>query len=155
MNELKGTQVSSSAKSVARVAEMRAKRGARWLDENVPGWWKRINVRTLRLSDGESCICGQVFRREARKAWSLSGFTYASSHLFAEANSWVSTIVGPVGTYNRRRRVGVALGFVDGKVGGEGWWNLRFKSDRVKVSYDDLQNAWVKVVKERKAAVTA
>lgn len=149
--------MSSSAKSVTRVAEMRAKRGARWLDENFPGWEKRINLRTLQLETGESCICGQVFKKKAEKpgSFAIDGFDYARTHLFAEANSWVTAIVGsPAGAPGRRDAVGTALGFVDGSVSQNrhyGCHPLKYKSDRTVVGYDDLQKAWVKLVQKRKA----
>jgi hypothetical protein len=49
--------------------EERVANGARWLDENFPGWEKRINIKTLDLENGQSCICGQVFKRKAAN-WS-------------------------------------------------------------------------------------
>lgn len=47
-------------------AAVRVKRGARWLDENFPGWEKRIDTTTLDLANGETCICGQVFKKRQR-----------------------------------------------------------------------------------------
>lgn len=36
------------------------KRGAEFLDEMVPGWYRKINLRKLDISDQERCICGQL-----------------------------------------------------------------------------------------------
>lgn len=41
------------------VAE-RVAAGARFLDEHEPGWWQRINVSRLNLSDSCRCIRGQL-----------------------------------------------------------------------------------------------
>ena len=153
--------MTSSAVSVSRVADMRAKRGARWLDENVPGWEKRINLRTLRLADGESCICGQVFKKkavaEAKKTGRrfASGYSYAADHLFEQANSWVTSIVPKDDDLDgiRGEGVAVALGFDSGSLEDYLSSSIRFKSDRVFVNFSDLQTAWVKLVGQRKARV--
>lgn len=39
----------------------RVKRGARLLDEKVPGWAGKVNVERLDMTDCESCVVGQVF----------------------------------------------------------------------------------------------
>ena len=36
--------------------------GAQLLDEKDPGWWRKINLETLVLSNSEACICGQLGR---------------------------------------------------------------------------------------------
>lgn len=83
-------------------AASRAERGAKWLDENFPGWEGRLDVATLDISSGENCICGQVFeatldtlRSQYPRIETYSGFDYAHKTLFTEANSWISTLVGP------------------------------------------------------------
>lgn len=35
-------------------------RGAAWLDENVPGWWERIDLETLDLERCDLCVSGQL-----------------------------------------------------------------------------------------------
>lgn len=103
----------------------RVERGARWLDENFSGWESRIDLDTLELQSGESCICGQVFGQDSpyrtdggRERMYNCGYSYASRTLFAQANSWISTLVGaPVdswfsyGGHKRAEEVGQALGF--------------------------------------------
>ncbi len=76
-----------------KVARKRVKNGVRWLDENFPGWEGRIDVDTLRLDDGVSCICGQVFRDKVDTDI-FNGYGYAEGHLFAQANSWISALIG-------------------------------------------------------------
>lgn len=34
--------------------------GAQLLDEKIPGWYRRIDLRTLDLSNPQRCICGQL-----------------------------------------------------------------------------------------------
>jgi hypothetical protein len=124
-----------------RLARVRAKRGARWLDENFPGWEKRINLNTLELANGEQCICGQVFKRRAKNHYGENGFEYASDHLFAEANSWITKIV-PKNARFRAHKVSEALGF-----------NVLGFSDSVDVTFENLETAWVELLAARKASV--
>lgn len=37
-----------------------AHRGARWLDERMPGWEHQINIGTLDLGDSDLCVLGQL-----------------------------------------------------------------------------------------------
>lgn len=41
----------------------RVARGAAYLDERTPGWWKRVDLEALNLGDSCDCILGQVDRR--------------------------------------------------------------------------------------------
>ena len=78
------------------------------------------------------------------------------NHLFAQANSWISSLVRiraegqtPKSLSEwehdqRVERVAVALGFNSGSVGTH-----RVPSDQVEVSYYDLQVAWEELLKER------
>lgn len=128
---------------------MRAKRGARWLDENFPLWEDKVNPLTLRLRSGHDCICGQVFSDNPDMR---SGYGYAEETFFKDANHWVSAIVAP-NEKSRAQRVGIALGFLEGSVNESGYGSmrhpLRFKSDRVKVSFTDLQVAWLNLLAKR------
>jgi hypothetical protein len=128
--------------------EERVANGARWLDENFPGWEKRINIKTLDLENGQSCICGQVFKRKAAN-WSKKehidyrdgdGYVYAYSTLFSEANSWISTLV-PKGSrpVERAQRVAYVLGFTTNGFGRPTW--------------DKLQKAWVNLLTKRAEAL--
>ena len=84
----------TDAETLNRAAGVRVRRGARWLDENVPGWWQRVNLNTLLLESAYSCICGQVFEAQGEADNGASGYTYALRHLLAQANAWLSEIVG-------------------------------------------------------------
>lgn len=42
--------------------EARVARGAAWLDENEPGWERRIDLAKLNLGDGCRCVIGQVMQ---------------------------------------------------------------------------------------------
>lgn len=120
----------ASMRVPARVAN-----GVRWLDENFPNWDERIDLETLRLWSGFDCICGQVFREAADKLDVDGGFQYAKTHLFAQANSWISEIV-PKNDPERARNVGYALGFIS--------------KGRDQISaYDGLQKEWERVLRKR------
>lgn len=41
----------------------RVARGARLLDQRAPGWWHRVSVLDLDISDPAKCVLGQVFGR--------------------------------------------------------------------------------------------
>lgn len=73
--------------------------GARWLDELFgPQWVDRIDLNTLDLASTYRCICGQVFNQQhhADNVDERPGYRFAQEHLFAEANSWISRLVGEV-----------------------------------------------------------
>lgn len=148
--------------SRAIASAVRAKRGARWLDEEFPGWEERINTRTLDLGRGEKCICGQVFQKKAGRSRKFSdGFEYAEDTLFTEANAWINAIVKMEtkkqglhsDSWNERaERVGIALGFQAGSIRwtrGSG----RNITDGVDVDYGDLQLAWENLLAKRAVTV--
>jgi len=35
-------------------------KGEVWLDENIPGWWEKVDLRKLDMSNGCKCVLGQV-----------------------------------------------------------------------------------------------
>lgn len=41
--------------------EARVARGAAWLDEHYPTWWKAIDLSTLAVSSCHLCVLGQVY----------------------------------------------------------------------------------------------
>ena len=125
--------------------EERVANGARWLDENFAGWESRIDTYTLVLSDKETCICGQVFSKEALENGYIGfsgatgetvpfGYDYAEQHLFQEANSWILSSV-PKNDPTRARQVSFFLGF-----------DLEPNSS---YSYEELQEAWVDLLAQR------
>ena len=131
----------------------RVRNGARWLDENFPGWMDRIDPDTLQLNSGENCICGQVFAEDAKDERQQAideadpaddveadgeGYSYAVRNLFGEANSWITTLVPKSGGY-RAARVARALGFLDD-------WNADFG---VPVYFSELQDAWTDYLAEQ------
>lgn len=135
-------------KTRARVAAVRVNRGARWLDENFPGWEKRIDMNTLALDDSEMCICGQVFAADADPdalEWTeYDGFEYAIRNLFTEANGWITRIAGKVDPNapqdvrnSRAEHVAIALGFSHGDHG------------RMFITFEDLQAAWSALLEKR------
>ncbi len=46
-----------------------ARRGARWLDKNVPGWSRKVRRRQLDLNSTQFCILGQIDGAENNHAF--------------------------------------------------------------------------------------
>lgn len=40
--------------------KLAVKHGVEWLDENHPGWERKINLRALDMNDCEHCVIGQA-----------------------------------------------------------------------------------------------
>ena len=97
--------------------EDRVANGARWLDENFPGWEGRVDMNSLHLSDANWCICGQVFAKEADQSQIRGvlgmGYWFAEKTLFSEANSWINLPKREGGGYDIERAslVSMFLGF--------------------------------------------
>lgn len=49
-------------------AQVLVTRGAKLLDERVPGWWRRIRLETLKMSDCSLCVLGQLFGHDVETA---------------------------------------------------------------------------------------
>jgi hypothetical protein len=114
----------------------RVENGARWLDENFPGWEGRINIETLELQSTSDCICGQVFE-EVASEMGVDGYDFAIDNLFTEANSWITALV-PNDTWRRGWRVSETLGFCT--YDGES-----------EYAWAELQDSWVTLLEKRRA----
>ncbi len=116
----------------------RVERGARFLDEVAPGWEDRIDLETLDLVSGYHCICGQLWAAKAKRSRSEyidNGYDFAVHNLFAQANSWITSLVGqePITRAQsmadgyalregmRGYNVAAALGFATGKPIEDTW----------------------------------
>lgn len=95
-------EVDNATRTLASVTPVeRVLNGVRYLNENFPGWQTRIDHDTLNLGSAHDCICGQVFRQEYDEPNSFvkpgitvrTGYSYATSHLFPEANSWIAAMI--------------------------------------------------------------
>lgn len=54
--------------------------GAAWLDENFPGWERKIDLGTFKLSSCQECVLGQALREQARTERKYTGgFDYGYS----------------------------------------------------------------------------
>lgn len=169
-SDMKGRVMLTKQRKVPKyeglTTKQRVNRGWKWLDENFPGWQAKINLADLSLADGTKCICGQVFEDDAKranqrtnadddKAWGdiyVTPYDYAERTLFAQANSWITSLVGVptidfanIEAYteqwyearDRAQKVGKALGFV--------------ADDNYYITYDDLQREWISRLKAWKA----
>ena len=131
------------------IAAERVARGARWLDENFPGWEERIDPSTLELSDGQRCICGQVFARTARMNGKQDGFMYAYHDLFTEANSWISGLIEEAYGESKSKGTGAYASAVSRELGFSDDSGYRDFYDDEYVSYSKLQYAWEKLLANR------
>ena len=68
--------------------------GAAWLDENEPGWERRVDTSLLNIDDPAQCICGQILKN----GWSGVN-TYSSewkqNHGFLDGpdgDQWITLI---------------------------------------------------------------
>jgi hypothetical protein len=58
----------------ARVAD-----GIEWLNENGPAdWWTRVDLSILDVSDGYTCVLGQVFADKAAETGLTTGYYWAT-----------------------------------------------------------------------------
>lgn len=51
--------------------------GAAWLDENYPGWERKIDLGSLDLRSCSNCVCGQSLRDLAETLNYANGYYYA------------------------------------------------------------------------------
>lgn len=141
-----------------RAARSRVKSGAKWLDESFPGWETRIDTESLDLGSAYNCVCGQLFEPNSiivhnNADWRINGYDFAFNNLFTEANSWITTLVGlqPLSERSsdkahgeRADRVSIALGFSSGSI-----YPARWALQAVFVTYEDLEDAWLRLLAER------
>lgn len=81
--------------------------GASYLDEHVPGWERMIDLDTLDLATGESCVLAQIYLAEnPRTRARYRAYVNKASELgLSEAGA-------------------AKLGFLQRR-SGQSWWNLR------------------------------
>lgn len=99
-------------------------RGAAWLDEYEPYWWKHIELATFDISSPCRCVLGQVYAIEASAESCYSdGFEYACGKLFKQASD-----------------DDINMGF---DVTGEG------DEEDMMTEYSSLQGMWIEKINER------
>lgn len=52
-----------SDSAVCDTAKVRVARGAKWLEEHVPGWYRHIHLPKFDISNGHQCVWGQLAQR--------------------------------------------------------------------------------------------
>ncbi len=57
-------------------AKLAVKRGIYWLDENHPGWEKKIDLDTFDISECSSCVVGQAIGDYNESIRDASGVNY-------------------------------------------------------------------------------
>jgi len=71
--------------------------GAQWLDEQHPGWWRKLDLETLDLEDCANCVCGQLARTSyAQERSTYRGYLKAYSEVLGfDAMTSLSTYPSP------------------------------------------------------------
>ena len=79
------------------VLKARVERGAALLDAEQPGWAPRIDVTTLNMSGGRTCVLGQTYGHywTGVDALAIQGWRYGFSQL---ARDWM---MGSIDTFHR------------------------------------------------------
>lgn len=66
---------------MSETIEARVARGAAWLDQNEPGWERRVDLAKLELQDSCRCVLGQVFAEQAEQQTpGLDGYWWAERY---------------------------------------------------------------------------
>lgn len=72
---------SETQKKIDEIVLERVKKGIALLQkEHGDGWVDKIDMRKLNLRNGESCVLGQVYEKEAALSWD-NGYDHAIVHL--------------------------------------------------------------------------
>ena len=135
-----------------RLAAKAVARGARLLDKIMPGWDKKIDLHDLDLSDGSTCVLGQLFDEpQTRPAYAAYGYSsaramrasYKGTGITCDPDREVCISNYALGTlvlkeaypYSKRNQeeLAIAHGFQ--------------ASD--EADYPDLDKVWTEVIKER------
>lgn len=101
MNTTFGEMRTEIQKSYDASVLERVQRGMAFLERtHGPGWEDKIDLGTLDLCDGATCVLGQVYAEEANRGRAVDGFRWACSHFreldygmdedlgFNEADDW-------------------------------------------------------------------
>lgn len=122
-----------SASISARVA-----RGAKWMDTNVPYWWKQVEVNTLDMASPCSCVLGQVFADDpdVTDGRQTDGFCAGIERLPGDVRGKAPTIWSYIGqTYSSAAWHGFDAVFGETR----------------EEEFDLLGRAWRKVIADRRA----
>lgn len=111
--------------------------GAQLLDEKQPGWWRSIDLGSLRLSSCTSCICGQLATTTYRnvQVWTPASFFKAEVQRYL---SFVNELFGTrylVPWTNTMNRKDITHGFNEPK--SLAW------------TYAELETEWEAVITAR------
>lgn len=126
-------------------AHARVTRGAALLDRTFgPGWWHRVNTDELEMENACSCVLGQLFQGQVPTSEQQEAFG------------------GQVGHSPLRQEDFEGMGYwsgraiIDGPILSEqGAIEHGFHSRNVSGDYQALHDAWLLVIAERTALVTA
>lgn len=121
------------------------RRGAVLLDDLVPGWADKINVKRLRMHDGSYCICGQLAGEICRLAGESTPKSWAR---------WSQAIMGLVVLAKRSgRRVASrghwGPGFVKTETYG---FSRRYRDHPELEGWNHLRAAWLEEIAARKTS---
>jgi hypothetical protein len=126
-----------------QIIQKRVTAGAALLDEKMPGWYKKIDLDSLELSDERHCVLGQLFDEPVTvPLWKRLGY---SSPVHALNAGYDATSPVCVANYTAGKEV---LGLEHG--GPFGFDVPDYEDpDYGKYSFGDLDVAWTALIQER------
>jgi hypothetical protein len=126
------------------LAEQKVASGVKVLDEKVPGWWKVIDLDTLKMDSCTNCMLGQLFGHDIEKAIGARKF-----NLPLLARDRVEFSIKDQG-YFRGCEV---LKVVGTDVGCNEITSDSDDEDIEAADFDELKCAWADVIADRRAAL--
>lgn len=131
------------------MANRLVKRGARMWDEKVPDWFEQIDINTLDMAEGCSCIVGQIGSRQVN----LDRLWHRSRKPDFERAGVYTSVVNRLFPNNRHRTYEqeVLHGF---NSAGE-HYSVFYAGRRVRVSYPELHLAWLHEIETRRVKAAA
>jgi hypothetical protein len=111
-------------------------RGAAWLDENEPGWERRIDVGKLRLQDCSVCVLGQTFLEQAQ----TDGYAFPAN---MDGFNWAVEVFE---LHGRVATLGFSVEYDDPRFKGLG---MHDRDAAVDDAYVVLTDEWGAFIKDR------
>jgi hypothetical protein len=119
-------------------AVRRVKRGARWLDEHWPDWWREVDLSTLNLASSCDCVLGQLGR----------DYTAVANHFSLVLSEDERDLVDGFNLFEQWVMPNLGLDDVDMQ-------NFGFEyAPWEGVTYENLQEAWADAITERRLAAS-
>lgn len=145
----------------------RVERGAKWLDENAPGWFNLIDIQVLDIANVGCCVLGQVFiydlvtnsfnidfGRDYADLSNANGFKYGMKVLWGQVGYSYGSSYGCAALHGFDSIIGVL------DDGDDDFYNIVDASPRffsyattmrnsVRIEYDLIADAWIRQIEKR------